>query len=50
MNTIFKEIGKAVVIEGTKAIVLGAGVTVIVTLVTTGPEGLKALALRDLLK
>ncbi|MEG0239526.1 MAG: hypothetical protein [Bacteriophage sp.] len=50
MNTVIKDLGKAVIVEGTKAVLLGAGITAIVALATTGPKGIKELSLTDLLK
>ena len=50
MNEIVKDLGKAVLVEGTKAVLLGAGITAIVVLVTAGPQGIKELSLTDLLK
>ena len=50
MNTVIKDLGKAVIVEGTKAVLFGAGVAAIVALATTGPKGIKELSLTDLLK
>lgn len=45
----FKEIGKAVLVEGVKAVTLGAGLVALTVLATGGVKGLKGISLQDLL-
>lgn len=45
----FMKIGKAIVVEGTKAVTITAGVTVITTLANGGVEALKEIDLDKLL-
>jgi len=46
----FTKIGKAILIEGSKAVTLGAGVTVALTLIKGGTAGVKELNIDKLLK
>lgn len=45
----FKEIGKAVLVEGVKSVTLGAGLVALTILATGGVKGLKGISLQDLL-
>lgn len=46
----FKKIGMKILVEGTKVVTLGAGVTLLTTLAKEGTDGLKKLKVEDLLK
>lgn len=48
--TNFVKIGKAIVIQGTKAVTLTAGMTVVSTVATKGTAGLAEITLDNLLK
>lgn len=45
----FTKIGKAIIVQGTKAVTLTAGMTVVSTLATKGTAGLKEISLDNLL-
>lgn len=46
----FMKIGKAIIIKGTQAVTVSAGMVVVSVMVTEGVEGLKEIKLDDLLK